>query len=149
MARHGPASLGTVEPHMKSAPAMLMTCAALALASGCGSSSHPSASSTSRSSPPPRAASGGLKASATPKFGSPPASAPVHSGVVQIAYRNITIAPDTVKVRVGSTIVWTNYDPVEHNVTSQSGPDNFASNNFTEGESFRVTLTKPGVIHYL
>ena len=73
----------------------------------------------------------------------------MQSGVVKIAYRNITIAPDTVKVKVGSTIVWTNYDPVEHNVTSQSGPDRFSSKNFGEGQSFRVTLTKPGVIHYL
>jgi plastocyanin len=90
-----------------------------------------------------------LKASTTPRFASPPASAPVHSGVVQIAYRNITIAPDTVKVKVGSSIVWTNYDAVAHNVTSRGGPVRFASANFGEGKSFRVAVTKPGVIHYL
>ncbi len=134
---------------MKSGAAMLLTCAALALASGCGSSSRSPAGSTSPTSPPPAAATGGLKVSTTPKFASPPASAPVRSGVVQIAYRNITIAPDTVKVKAGSTLVWTNYDPVEHNVTSRSGPASFASKNFGEGQSFRVTLTKPGVIHYL
>jgi len=135
---------------MKSGPAILITSAALALASGCGSSSRTAASSSgTATSPPARAATGGLKVSTTPKFASPPASAPVQSGVVKIAYRNITIAPDTVKVKVGSTIVWTNYDPVEHNVTSQSGPDRFSSKNFGEGQSFRVTLTKPGVIHYL
>ena len=50
---------------------------------------------------------------------------------------------------VGSTIVWTNYDPVEHNVTSQGGPARFASGNLSEGKSFRVTVTKPGVIRYL
>ena len=66
-----------------------------------------------------------------------------------MAYRNITIHPDTLKVTVGSTIAWTNFDPVEHNVTSQSGPTRFASKNFSEGQSFRVTLTRPGVIHYL
>jgi plastocyanin len=134
---------------MKSGPALLIACGALALASGCGSSSRSSAGSSSGTSPPPRAATGGLKVSTTPKFASPPASAPVHSGVVHLAYRNITIAPDAVKVKLGSTIVWTNYDPVEHNVRSRSGPDRFASKNFGEGQSFRVTLTKPGVIHYL
>src|SRR6266566_9175886 len=134
---------------MKSGAAMLLTCAALALAGGCGSSSRSPAGSTGGTSPPPAAATGRLKVSTTPRFASPPASAPVRSGVVQIAYRNITIAPDTVKVKVGSTLVWTNYDPVEHNVTSRSGPDSFASKNFGEGQSFRVTLTKPGVIHYL
>ena len=51
-----------------------------------------------------------LSADTTPKFASPSPSAPVQSGVVQIAYRNIAIAPDTVRVKVGSTIRWTNYD---------------------------------------
>jgi len=128
---------------------MLITCAALALVGGCGSSSHSTGSSSSSASPPPRAATGRLKVNTTPKFVSPPASAAVQSGVVKVAYRNITIAPDTLKVRAGSTVVWTNYDPVEHNVTSQSGPDRFASKNFGEGHSFRATLTKPGTIHYL
>jgi plastocyanin len=73
----------------------------------------------------------------------------VQSGVVQVAYRNIAIAPDTLKVRVGTTIVWTNHDPVEHNVTSHSGPAHLDSGNFGEGQSYRVTLTRPGVIHYL
>jgi plastocyanin len=85
----------------------------------------------------------------TPRYGSPAASAPVQSGVVHVAYRNITIRPDTLKVRVGSTVVWTNYDPLEHNVTSQSGPQRFASKNFREGQTFSVKMTRPGVIRYL
>jgi plastocyanin len=72
----------------------------------------------------------------------------VQSGVVQIAYRNIAIDPDTVRVKVGSTIKWTNYDPVEHNVTSESGPIKFASKNFSEGHTIEFKMTKPGVIHY-
>ncbi len=70
------------------------------------------------------------------------------SGTVQIAYRNIAIDPDTVRVKVGSTIKWTNYDPVEHNVTSKSGPHKFASKNFAEGRTFEFKMTKPGIIHY-
>jgi plastocyanin len=73
----------------------------------------------------------------------------VRSGKVQVAYRNIAIAPDTPKVKVGSTIRWTNYDTVEHNVTSRGGPTTFASANFGEGKTFEVKLTKAGVIHYL
>jgi plastocyanin len=72
----------------------------------------------------------------------------VHSGIVQIAYRNITIQPDTIRAKVGSTIKWTNYDSVEHNVTSQGGPQKFASSTFGEGHTFEVKVTKPGVIHY-
>ena len=67
---------------------------------------------------------------------------------MQIAYRNITIAPDTLKVKVGSTIKWTNYDAVEHNVTSKGGPQKFASKDFGESGTFEVKVTKPGVIHY-
>ena len=94
------------------------------------------------------ASSGGLKTNTTPKYAAPAASAPVQSGTVQIAYRNIAIDPDTVKVKVGSTIKWTDYDDVTHNVTSESGPSNFASANLNEGSTFSYKVTKPGVIHY-
>ena len=138
---------------MNIARAMLPACAALLLAvAGCGSSARPSASpgaAASNTGPAATATSSGLKVTTTPKFASPPASAAVQSGVVNVAYRNIAIHPDTLKAKVGSTIVWTNYDPVEHNVTSHSGPSSFASKNFGEGKSFSVTLTRPGVIHYL
>lgn len=81
-------------------------------------------------------------------YASPPAGAPVQSGLVKIKYHEISIEPDTLRVKVGSTIEWSNEDSVEHNVTSASGPSKFASKNFGEGGTFRVTVTKPGVIHY-
>jgi plastocyanin len=68
---------------------------------------------------------------------------------VPIAYRNIAIDPDTPRVKVGSTIKWTNYDSVEHNVTSKGGVASFASKNFGEGGTYEVKVTKPGIIHYL
>lgn len=77
-----------------------------------------------------------------------PASAPTQSGTVKIAYRDIAIDPDTVRVKLGSTIVWTNYDSTLHNVTSESGPLKFASGNFGEGKSYRLKASKVGVIHY-
>jgi plastocyanin len=126
-------------------------CAVLALAAGCGSSNSGSSSATTAKTASTKAKSAsreGLKPDTTPKYASPPSSAPVQSGVVQIAYRDIAINPDTIRVKVGSTIRWTNYDPVEHNVTSESGPDKFASKNFGEGHSVEFKLTKPGIIHY-
>ncbi len=127
---------------------ILIACSALVLAGGCGSSKSSTTSSSSASSSTPTSTSGALKTTATPKYGVPAASAPVQSGVVPIAYRNISIAPDTLKVKVGTTIRWTNYDAIEHNVTSESGPQKFASRTFGEGRSYEVTLTRPGVIHY-
>jgi plastocyanin len=144
---------------MRRASAAVTVCCVLALlAAGCGSSGSSSSSSTSVAGTTSTAAtttasastspSASLKVSTTPKYATPSSSSPVQSGVVPIAYRNITIAPDTVRVKVGSTLKWTNYDSVEHNVTSESGPQKFASKTFGEGATFEVKLNKPGVIHY-
>jgi plastocyanin len=136
----------------------------IALAAGCGSGGSSTAETTtvtiggktstavisSKSTTASKSRSGGLQpASTNPKYAAPPASAPVQSGVVQIEYRNIAINPDALKVKVGSTIKWTNYDPVQHNVTSKGGPSSFASKNFGEGGTFEFKATKTGVIHYL
>ncbi len=128
---------------------VVIACSTLLFAAGCGSSSSSTSSSTTSSTTASTSASsGGLKANTTPKYASPAASAPVQSGTVQIAYRNIAIAPDTVKVKVGSTLKWTDFDDVTHNVTSESGPSKFASANLKEGSTFSYKVTKPGVIHY-
>jgi len=137
---------------MKRGLSTVIACAAVALAMGCGSSSSSSAGSGSPNTTgtaSSTAASGGLKVATTPKYAAPAPSAPVQSGIVQVAYRNITIQPDTLKVRAGSTIRWTNYDPVEHNVASKEGPVRFKSGNFGEGKTFQVTMTRPGVVHYV
>jgi plastocyanin len=136
--------------------AAVIASSALAVLAGCGSSNESNGSSpatttaaaTAATAAKP-AAAGGLKVNTKPKYGAPSRSAPVQSGIVQIAYRNIAINPDTVRVRVGSTIRWTNYDTVEHNVTSEGGPQKFASKTFGEGASFDVKVSRPGVIHYL
>ena len=81
-------------------------------------------------------------------YAKPPASAPVQSGVIPITYREISIEPDTVKAKVGSTVKWTNEDPEPCNVTSEGGPYKFASKDFGEGATFELKLDKPGTIHY-
>ena len=134
---------------IRGAAGAAVACSALVLACGCGSSGGSGTSASSTATATASSASSGLKPTKTPRYASPPASAPVQGGVVQIAYRNIAIAPDTVKVRAGSTVRWTNFDSVEHNVTSEGGPQKFASKTFGEGESFEIKATRPGTIHYL
>jgi plastocyanin len=124
-----------------------IACCALVLLCGCGSSGGSGTGSATTTTATTTTSS--LKATKTPKYASPSASATVQGGIVQVAYRNITIAPDTLRVKAGSTVRWTNYDAVEHNVTSQGGPAHLASGNFGEGKTFEVKLTRPGVIHYL
>jgi len=136
---------------MRKATPALAAVAVLALVAGCGSSKS-SGSSTNGSSAASTSANtapkSGLTTNGKINYASPPANAPVQSGLVKIKYHEITIEPDTLRVKVGSTIEWVNEDPVEHNVTSASGPSKFASGNFGEGHSFKITVTKPGVIHY-
>ncbi len=127
-------------------PAIAITCFALLLAAGCGSSGSSSSATTATTSS--TSTSGGLKADTTPKYAAPSSSSPVQSGTVQVAYRNIAINPDTLKVKVGSTIKWTNYDSVEHNVTSEGGVAKFASKDFGEGGTYEIKANKPGIIHY-
>jgi len=135
---------------------------ALALAAGCGSSGGATTETTTVTvggrtttavvtngkTTTSKSVTAGLQSATTPKYGTPAPSEPVQSGAVQIAYRNIAIDPDVLRVKVGSTIKWTNYDPVEHNVTSKGGPATFASKNFGEGRSFEFKVTKTGIIHY-
>ena len=131
---------------MKRATVALIACAALA---GCGSSSSSSSTSATSASTAPTSSNGGLKPNTTPQFAAPPANAAVETGTVQIAYRNIAIAPDTVKVKVGSTVKWTNFDSVDHNVTTAAGSaQSFASKNFGENGTFEVKVEKPGLLHY-
>ncbi|HTY97045.1 MAG TPA: hypothetical protein VMB91_08405 [Solirubrobacteraceae bacterium] len=117
---------------------------------GCGSSSSGTTSGTT--------SGGGAKTSTSPasvhidtspRFAAPTAATPLQSGVVQIAYRDIAIFPDVVRVKAGSTVKWTNYDPVEHNVTSVNGPQRLRSGNFGQGHSYQVVLSRPGTVHYV
>lgn len=161
---------------MNRAIAVALACCALMLVSACGSSgkssgktgnsshSTPGSSSTAggagagagNTGGTPSAGKGaagadsgaGIKVDTTPKFASPSPSQPVQGGVVDIAYRNIAIDPDTVRVKLGATIKWTNYDSAPANVTSEGGPLKFASKNFGEGGTFELKATKAGVIHY-
>jgi plastocyanin len=134
-------------------------CGAIAAAivlAGCGSSSSSSSPDTGTTGAAGAATSAqststnrsSLKLATAPKYGKPSSGAPVQAGSVGVAYRNITIQPDTLRVKVGTTIKWTNYDSVEHNVTSQSGPQRFKSKDIGEGETYEIKALKPGVIHY-
>jgi plastocyanin len=114
-----------------------------ASSSSAGTSALPGATVKSSTGP-----GGSIKVDTTPKFASPSKSEPAQGGLVQIAYRDIAIAPDTVRVKLGSTIRWTNYDSTLANVTSEGGPLKFASKNFGEGGTYELEATKVGVIHY-
>ncbi len=59
--------------------------------------------------------------------------------------------PETLEIPVGTTVVWTNFDAIEHSVTNGT-PDKlggaFDSDFFTEGQTFTFTFDKPGTYPY-
>ena len=138
---------------MKRVLPVLAACAALTLAAGCGSSKSSATTSTTGSGRHDRRhrherdAEGGHRAQREDQLREPPANAPVQSGLVKIKYHEISIEPDTLKVKVGSTIEWSNEDPVEHNVTSASGPTNSRRRTSAKA-ALQDHVTKPGMIHY-
>jgi plastocyanin len=134
---------------LRRAAILLITLAAAVPVTGCGSSSTTSSSSSSTPAGTASRTSGSVQANTTPNYASPSPGAPVLSGSVQVAYRDISIHPDTLRVRVGSRVTWTNYDPVTHNVTSEGGPQRFSSGDLGEGGKFSIVASHAGVIHYM
>jgi len=107
----------------------LLACVAIA---GCGSSSS-SSDSTSTSTPAPATTASSSSASS--------------SGGVTIKAAGFAFNPTSVTVKKGQKVTWTNSDSAPHNVTSSDGT--IKSKDFTNGQSFTYTATKPGTFHYI
>jgi plastocyanin len=114
--------------------ALGLACVALGFA-GCGSSSKKSSSSASSSSTP---------APAPTSTAAPSASA---GKTVKIVMQNTAFSPKSITAKVGQTVVWTNQDPFDHNVTATKGEE-FKSKNFGQGASYSYKLDKAGKISY-
>ena len=67
---------------------------------------------------------------------------------VQVAMKDILFVPEKITARVGQTVVWTNQDDVEHDVTAKTGAD-FESKALSKGDTYEAKLTKAGSIDYL
>ena len=67
-------------------------------------------------------------------------------GTAEIRMEGIVFAPPAISVPAGTTVVWTNYDPVIHGVAANDG--SFASDLFGQGETFSLTFAAPGVYSY-
>lgn len=118
----------------------MLACCSLVLVSACGSTDTASTGTTTPSARATSSNSAGVKIQQAPGSPSTASSSPVRGGVVEVAYRNIAIAPDLLRVKVGTTIRWTNEDPLVHNVTCKSGPQTFASKTLSQGQTFQIIL---------
>ena len=62
--------------------------------------------------------------------------------------KDLRFHPDSVTVRVGEKVTWTNDDTVDHNVTATGGAK-FKSRAFGGGKTYSFTPRAPGAIKYV
>lgn len=110
----------------------------LALALAACASATPTAAPTTAPITAPTTASSG----ATEAVGNTPAA----GTTVDVSLKGFAFAPKEISVKVGTTIVWTNNDSVEHNVTSDTGV--FSSGAMAPGDTFKFTFTQAGTYPY-
>jgi plastocyanin len=72
-------------------------------------------------------------------------NAPVASD--SVAIKNFGFSPATITVTAGSTVVWTNDDSVQHDVTFDGG--DIASNTLNHNDTFSHTFPTAGTYHYI
>jgi amicyanin len=73
------------------------------------------------------------------------ASTPVATNAVVIA--NFAFSPATITVTAGSTVVWTNNDSVQHDITFDGGK--IRSSVLNQNDTFSHTFPTAGTYHYI
>src|SRR5580700_10876417 len=73
------------------------------------------------------------------------ASTPVATDAVVIT--NFAFSPAAVTVTAGSTVVWTNADSIQHDITFDGG--SIASNVLNHNDTFSHTFPTAGTYHYI
>jgi plastocyanin len=96
------------------------------------------------------AACGGTSGATTTPSASP------SQAVASVSILNFTFTPKTLTVAAGTTVTWTNHDPVVHNVTSAdslalnaAATSLFASGSLGQGQTFSYTFTTKGTYFYV
>jgi plastocyanin/sugar lactone lactonase YvrE len=88
--------------------------------------------------------SGGMMA--TPETTPLASGEKTETGAVAIIIKNFAFSPATVEVPAGTVITFDNQDTTAHTATSTDGA--FDSGNLNPGESYSITLDKPGTYTY-
>lgn len=64
----------------------------------------------------------------------------------EVSIKNFAFDKNTITVKVGTKVKWTNNDSAPHTITSDSGA--FDSGNINNGQSFEFTFDKAGTYAY-
>jgi predicted lipoprotein with Yx(FWY)xxD motif len=63
-----------------------------------------------------------------------------------VTIKDFSFAPDPLQISVGTTVTWTNEDTVPHTATGNG--NTFTTPTLNQGQSARVTFSKPGTYEY-
>lgn len=74
------------------------------------------------------------------------ATAETNPSGTEVKIDNFSFTPQEIKVKVGTTITWTNRDDIPHTVTSTDAI--FKSKTLDTDDKFTTTFTKPGTYPY-
>jgi plastocyanin len=84
------------------------------------------------------------------------ASAAGGGATAAVVIKNFAFTPQTITVKAGTTVTWTNQDSVQHTVTSADSikvgakvTSMFDSGLFNQGQTFSFTFTKAGTYFYV
>jgi plastocyanin len=76
-------------------------------------------------------------------------------GTASVSIKNFAFTPQTITVKAGTSVTWTNNDSAQHTVTSADGISTsanvtsmFDSGLFNQGQTFSFTFTKAGTYFY-
>jgi plastocyanin len=62
--------------------------------------------------------------------------------------KSFTFNPDSITVKAGSKVTWTNSDPTRHSIKSQNGQF-VGSHDLSQGQTFTATFSTPGTYQYV
>lgn len=69
-----------------------------------------------------------------------------NAATVEVKIDNFAYTPQTITVKAGDTVTWTNGDDIPHTVTSKTGV--FRSKALDTDDKFTFTFTTPGAFPY-
>lgn len=72
-------------------------------------------------------------------------SAQTHTVKIQ----GFKFSPESLTIKEGDSVVWTNEDSAAHTATSTSAPESFDSDRLEKGDSFSFTFTEAGAYSYI
>ena len=74
------------------------------------------------------------------------AAVPVTGSETQVTIKSFAFDPDSVTVKAGDTVTWTNQDSAAHTVTADD--NSWTSPNIAKGATFSHTFTTAGTVAY-